>query len=182
MIETPRLELREFGPDDFEAVHAYASNPQVTRFTSWGPNTPAETRGFLAAIHAARTREPRENYTFAIVDRSTDRLIGGASLEQTDPAGPQFVFGYVLNRDWWGKGIGTEAVRALVTYGFDALRAQRLYAQVFVGNGPSAKLLRRLGFRLESEHRRSHFVRNTWYDSLTFAQLATEWQGRTAMN
>ena len=54
MLQTNRLTLRDFVLSDFDAVHAYASDPLVTRFTSFGPNTPEETREFLnRSVHAA---------------------------------------------------------------------------------------------------------------------------------
>jgi [ribosomal protein S5]-alanine N-acetyltransferase len=43
-LHTERLILREYDPDDFDAVHAYASDPRVATFVEWGPNQPEDTR------------------------------------------------------------------------------------------------------------------------------------------
>ena len=68
-LQTDRLDLRDFRPDDFEAVHAFASDPLVTRYTSWGPNSEDETRDFLQRASAESTEWPRRDYSLAVVDR-----------------------------------------------------------------------------------------------------------------
>ncbi len=62
LATTGRLELREFAAADFEDVHRYAADPEVTRFMSWGPNDAAETRAFLERAEAgsACSASPRE--------------------------------------------------------------------------------------------------------------------------
>jgi RimJ/RimL family protein N-acetyltransferase len=82
----------------------------------------------------------------------------------------------VLRRDRWGQGLASEATTALIEFGFDELRAHRLWAHVFVQNTASANVLRRLGFRYEGCKLQSFFVRNAWHDLQTFAMLRSEWQ------
>lgn len=92
--------------------------------------------------------------------------------------GPQYSFGYVLHKDWWGQGLASEATAALVKFGFDELRAHRLWAHVFVGNTASERVLRKLGFRYEGCALQAFFVREKWFDLQTFAMLRSEWQQR----
>ena len=175
MLESNRLVLRNFAPDDFDAVHAYASDPQVTRFTSFGPNTETETRDFVDRVAAEVSVRPRRDHTFAIIHSSAQQLIGGGGLDLADSVGPQYMLGYCLHSRYWSQGLGTEAVRRIVGFGFTELRAWRIFAHVFVGNEPSAHLLKRLGFRLEGTHLRSTFVRGAWHDEMVFAILKSEW-------
>ena len=175
---TARLRFRDFGPDDFAAVHAYASVPEVTRYTSFGPNTEAETRGFLARAAAAALAEPRSSWPFAIIHGQTGTLIGSCGLELADPVGPQLSFGYVLAPAWWGQGYATEAAGALLRFGFEDLGAHRLFAHVFVGNEASARVLTKLGLRLESEVKQGTFVRGQWHDVRTYAMLHDEFVKR----
>ena len=73
MLQTHRLILRDLVLSDFEAVQDYASDPVVTRFTSFGPNTVEETREFLSrSIHAGSVR-PRQIHTFAVIERDSRR-------------------------------------------------------------------------------------------------------------
>lgn len=178
VIQTPRLSLRAFTVDDYDAVHAYASDPLVTRYTAFGPNTPEQTRGFLQFVADESSPEDRANYSFALVHKQTDKLIGSCGLVRSHLSGPQYSFGYVLHRHWWGQGLASEATAALIKFGFDELRAHRLWAHVFVGNTASERLLQKLGFRYEGCALQSFFVREAWHDLQMFAMLRTERQQR----
>jgi RimJ/RimL family protein N-acetyltransferase/catechol 2,3-dioxygenase-like lactoylglutathione lyase family enzyme len=175
MLQTHRLILREFVLSDFDAVHDYASDPLVTRFTSFGPNTVEETRDFLnRSIHAGSV-SPRQAHTFAVIEQSSGHLIGSCGLQPCDGTGRHYAFGYCLHRHWWGRGFGQEAARALLQFGFDRLQAHRIWAHVFLGNTASTRILEGLGFRREGLALQSLYVRNAWHDLLTFGQLRSEW-------
>jgi len=175
MLQTERLILRELAQSDFDAVHDYASDPLVTRYMSFGPNTVDETRAFLTRSIESATAIPRRNYTFAAVERATGKLIGGCGLEQCDGTGQHYTFGYCFNRNWWRRGLGKEAAGALVQYGFERLHAHRLWAHVFVGNSASVRIMEGLAFRQEGLALQSLYLRNSWHDILTFARLRSEW-------
>ena len=172
---TRRLKFRDFAPGDFEAVHAYASDPRVTQFTSFGPNSEDDTHEFLRRVALAAAANPRHDYTLAIVESASGRVIGGCGLDRVDGVGPQYVLGYCLDARYWRRGYASEAVRRIVTFGFGDLGAWRICAHVFVGNDASARVLRRLGFRLEGTHRQCVRARGIWHDAMTFAMLAPEW-------
>jgi len=175
MIQTRRLILRDLVLSDFDAVHDYASDPLVTRFTSFGPNTPEETREFLSrSIHAASV-SPRQIHTFAVIEQDCGHLIGSCGLVQCDGTGQHYVFGYCFHRHWWGRGFGKEAAAALVQFGFDRLQAHRLWAHVFLANTASVRILEGLKFRREGLALQSLYLRNAWHDILTFGQLRSEW-------
>jgi ribosomal-protein-alanine N-acetyltransferase len=175
MLQTKRLILRDFAQSDFDAVHQYAADPLVTRYTSFGPNTADETRAFLARSIESATATPRRSHAFAAVERATGELIGGCGLDQCDDTGQHYVFGYCFNRNWWRQGLGKEAASALVQFGFERLRAHRLWAHVFAGNAASVRILEGLAFRQEGLALQSLHLRNSWHDILTFAQLRHEW-------
>jgi [ribosomal protein S5]-alanine N-acetyltransferase len=176
VIQTERLAMRDFLPEDFASVHAYASDPEVTRYTAFGPNTPEVTTEFLQRVCAEASGPERKNFSFAAIHRPTNQLIGSCGLMRSDANGPQYGFGYVLHRDWWRRGFGREMVSALVEFGFRELGARRLWAHVFVGNVGSARIVEELGFREEGVALQSFYVRNTWFDVRTFAMLRSEWE------
>jgi [ribosomal protein S5]-alanine N-acetyltransferase len=176
MIETDRLTLRELTLSDFDAVHEYASDALVTRFTSFGPNTPDETRDFLFRSIEAIAAAPRRIYTFAAIERAANRLIGSCGLQSCDGTDRHFAFGYCFNRNAWRQGFGKEAAAAVAQFGFERLNAHRLMAHVFAGNTASVRILEGLGFRQEGLALQSLYLRRSWHDVLTFAQLRSEWR------
>jgi len=180
VLQTARLSFRDFAADDYDAVHAYAGDPEVTRYTAWGPNTPEQTEAFLQLASDQSSQADRGHYTFALIHKQTNKLIGSCGLMRTDMNGPQYSLGYVLHKDWWRQGLASEATAELMKFGFDELRAHRLWAHVFLGNTGSEKVLQKLGFRYEGCTLKSFFVRNTWFDLQTFAMLECEWEKRVA--
>ena len=81
-----RLVLREFVVTDEDAVHAFAADPLVTRFTDWGPNSVEDTRAFLAEATAQATNPQRAEVTLAAVHARSGRLIGLTSRYVTGSA------------------------------------------------------------------------------------------------
>ncbi len=111
-LQTARLSFRDFTVDDYDNVHAYGSDPEVTRYTAFGPNTPEQTKGFLQIVSVESAQAERANYNFALIHKQTNRLIGSCGLMRTDMNGPQYSFGYVLHKDWWRQGLGQRRQRS----------------------------------------------------------------------
>ncbi len=175
-IRTPRLILRDFEATDFDAVHAYASDPDVTRHTPWGPNTEADTRDAIARSLESQGARPRHEYNLAIIDPARDLLIGSIGLHPRDPANRTVETGYCLRADAWGRGFASEAARALVGAGFARLGLHRVFATCDARNQASAHVLEKLGMRREGHFRRDREIRGHWRDTLLYAVLAEDWR------
>lgn len=170
-IPGSRITLRDFTPDDSQAVLAYASDPIVTRYLDWGPNTHSQTEDFLLrAIYLART-VPRQHFELGIVETATHRLVGGARLTVRSPLHRVGDIGYVLRRDSWGLGYGTEAARLLIRFGFSSLGLHRIEATCDPENSASRRILEKCHMILEGRRREHLWVRDHWRDSLLFAVL-----------
>ncbi len=176
-LEMPRLVLRELHDDGAPAVHAYASDAEVVRYLDWGPNTPEDTARFLTAARAARDAVPRTAYHLAIVLRTTGHLIGGCRIEIRNAASGAGDLGYVLGRPHWGQGYATEAIRALVSFGFESLAFHRIWATCDARNAASARVLEKLGMKREGHLRHDVRRKGEWRDSYLYAILAPEWPG-----
>src|SRR5687768_11897854 len=113
-IESERLLLREYTLDDWPAVNAYTSDTQVVQYMSFGPTTPEQTREHLQWSMAAAAEQPRSLYEFAVVLRAEQRLIGTATLQVDHRERRQAYFSYLFQRDYWGQGYATEAMRCLI--------------------------------------------------------------------
>lgn len=178
LIRTARLELRDFDPDDFGDVHEYASDPEVTRFMSWGPNDEAETQAFLQRAISDAALEPRLDYNLALVRLEDGKVIGAGAIHSRRAVYREFETGYCLNRAFWGQGYAGEALEGLLGVAFAQAGAHRVYALVDPANTSSVRVVERAKFRLEGHIRRDSFIHGEWRDSLVYALLEDEWKRR----
>ncbi|MFD4407375.1 GNAT family N-acetyltransferase [Nocardia sp. NPDC058499] len=170
-LVSDRLILREFTSADEEAVHAYCSDPAVTRFTDWGPNSIEDTRAFLVDAIAQASTPQRDEFTLAAVHRRSGRLIGSVAIGVTSVQHRRGEFGFVFHRDFWSQGYATEACRLLLRFGFARLQLRRISATCHPGNRASARVLEKAGLEYEGRMRSHLFVRGAWRDSLLFAAI-----------
>ena len=169
-LQTARLLLREFVPADAPAVHTYASDENVTRYTDWGPNTTEETEEFFLEVLRAGEAQPRNSFLFAITLNQSP-AIGCARLGIVSMADRVGDLGYVLNAEYWGQGIATEATQRLLTFGFEDLGLHRIFATCHPDNVGSSHVLEKAGFQLEGRLREDKLVRGVYRDSLLYAIL-----------
>ncbi len=173
---TRRLILRDFTPDDFEAVHAYGSDLLVVQHMTFGPNDMHETREFLNKADAEQHIEPRNDYTLGIELKENGKLIGGCGIYKSKGTHSRAFIGFLLNREYWGKGYATEAARELVRFGFDELKLHRIFARVFPENAASIRVLEKCGMIREGLLRDEHFVRGSWRSWYIYAILEHEYR------
>jgi RimJ/RimL family protein N-acetyltransferase len=169
-LRTERLVFRESRLDDEAAVHQYGADEEVTRYTTWGPNSSADTASYLDQVAREAGCEPRTSLTLAVATLD-DEPIGAASLTITD-AKSTGELGYVLARDSWGRGYATEAVRRLIAFGFDELGLRRMPATCHPDNLASARVLEKAGMHDVGTIQDHLRVRGKWRDSRLFALAA----------
>jgi len=172
-LSTKRLRLHEFTPEMESHIHEYAIDAEVVRFQPWGPNTPADTKAFLAAAIAYQTEQPRKTYELA-VSTLDGRHIGGARIGIQSVTNGSADLGYTLRRDAWGQGYGTELARALLEFGFRELGLHRIWATTDTENIASQRVLEKCGMRREGLLRENLLVRGAWRSSLLYSVLAHE--------
>ena len=173
VLQTARLVLRDFTESDLDSSYAYASDLEVTRYTSFGPNTRSETAAFLESATAKSIATPRMDYTLAIQLKESGQHIGGTGLH--DPNHGQWEIGYVLARPYWGRGLATELVQALVTFGFKELGAEKIWAPVDAANMASGRVLDKSGFTLEGILRKDRLRWAEGRDTKFYGLLRSEW-------
>jgi len=162
ILETERLILRPYTLDDAEDVHAYGSDPEVCRYTEFGPNTREDTVTFLKTV----TDPGHTAIDFAIVLRETGRVVGGIGARP--PEGGRYELGWVLRRDLWGQGLVTEAVKALIAHITTLDGASSIVARCRPENLASARVMEKAGLRFVRRLEREKEVRGEWVDTLLF--------------
>jgi len=172
-IETQSLLIREFTLDDFEHVHKYASNLNVVKFMTWGPNTENETRRFIQRKLQSQVVKPRVSYDLAIT--KDGKLIGGGGLTIHDLNSDEAELGYCLDEPNWGKEIGTEFASAMIRYGFEELLLHRVFAKCDPENYGSYRIMEKNGMTKEGHLRENQKVRGKYRDTLIYGILSGEW-------
>jgi len=174
-IRTERLLLRDFRRADFDDVHAYAADPEVSRYMPWGPNTPGQTREFLDRALIEQAVWLRLDFGLAIELTATGRVIGSISLDLRDGPNRTAEIGYCLHPASWRQGLITEAARALIDAAFRTLRLHRVLATCDVRNTASFGVMEKLGMRREGCFRRDRQIKDAWRDTFSYAVLAEDW-------
>src|SRR5262245_2151732 len=148
-LETPRLLLRRFTPDDVDNVWELDRDPEVMRHVSGGQPTPysvVRDRSIPRFLTYHRDH-PGIGY-WAVEEKETRAFIGRIFLTRvrTDPDALEI--GYRLRRSAWGKGYATEGVRALVRKAFAEQNALRVTAYTVRENRASWRVMEKAGFTL----------------------------------
>jgi ribosomal-protein-alanine N-acetyltransferase len=172
-IRTARLTLRDFQADDIQAVHAYASNAEVTRYMFYGPRTLEETRAYLEQLLASQRAQPRMIWELAVAQTADGRVVGACdlTLERDDEA----ELGFIFSREVWGLGYAVEAAQAMVRAGFEQLGVNRVFATCDVANRASARVLEKSGLRRESVLQKHKFSKNQWWSSFLYGMSRRQW-------
>lgn len=145
-IETQRLILRPWADDDLDDFYEYASVPGVGEMAGWKHHQSKEESETILEMFI------REKKTFALVLKESGKAIGSLGIEQidVDPERSEKLgreIGYVLNKDYWGRGLMTEAVMAVIDHCFRVLDYDYLTCCHFKWNDQSRRVIEKCGFR-----------------------------------
>lgn len=146
-IETERLILRAWQESDLEDFYEYAKVDGVGQRCGWLPHKDLEESRMILNMFI------REKKTFALELKDGGKVIGSIGLEERDAdlGIPEELqgreIGYVLNKDYWGRGLMTEAVKAVIDYCFYQLRFDWLTCGHFVWNDQSRRVVEKSGFQ-----------------------------------
>lgn len=174
-LETPRLLLRAFGPADESALVALAGNYEVARNTLniSHPYRAEDARQGVRATQAAHAQQT--GYVFAIELRATGEFIGGIGLT-VERRFDRAEVGYWLGQPYWGRGLASEALGALLRFGFEVLELNKLYATHIASNPASGRVMLKNGLVKEGEMvqhtKRDGQHHDLWQYRLTRAEYA----------
>ena len=174
-LDTPRLRLRPYRPEDAPEVFALYSDPRVVRYWSFPAwNSPAQATAYieraLGEMGAGRT------LPWAVARREDDRVVGTATLFFLYPEQGRAELGFSLRPELQGQGYASEGVRAVLAHAFDTMRLRRVEADVDPRNAPSRRVLERVGFREEGLLRARWQVAGETCDSAFYGLLAEEFR------
>ena len=180
ILETERLILRPFEETDFEAVHSYASVAENIEYMFWGPNNEYQTKEFILQSISQSKEHPCKNYQYASVLKSSKKLIGGCNLSLVGD--DEAEIGWIVHKDYWKQGFGTEIGKRIVEFGFSELGLHRIIAHCDTENYGSYRVMERIGMRREGcfieERPASKFSDKKYGDEYSYAILKDEWEAQ----
>ena len=122
-------------------------------------------------------RQGTTDYHFVICLMTDDRAIGTAGLHGIDMVNGTAEFGIAIGeKEDWGKGYGTDALRAICEFGFGSLRLERIGLVVYEGNARGRRSYEKAGFTHEGTLRRAHYTHGRHEDVHVMSLLRDEWQ------
>lgn len=146
VLQTERLVLRCFDPNDAVDVYTFAQNPTVGLMAGWQPHQSVEeSRKWIED-------SLQGGHTWAIVEKRTGRVIGSISL-LSDCRRPTvhnaYELNYALGEECWGNGYATEACREVMRYAFAERECSVISVSHFPSNTKSKRVIKKLGFVFE---------------------------------
>lgn len=169
-LTSERVVLREFEHEDAADLFVWRSDPEVQKYNS----EPMETVDQAAALiedlrheYAAKTA-----IHWAVTLSEEGRAIGLFGFVSWERFHHRAEVGYDLRRDYWGRGLATEALAEMLRFGFTRMQLNRVEAQTIADNHESVRLLQRLGFQREGL-RRAYSLEDdgTYHDGAIYGLL-----------
>ena len=150
-IDLGDVMLRTIKKSDFKDMYAYGSDPEVTKWLNWGPMISVqEAKKSIKEVFFPRIRRGLP-IGYAIVDKANQKMIGTidfhAKLDNRNAA----EIGYCLNKEYWGKGIMTKALHAMIDIGFNYLLYDVIIIKHLHNNIASKRVIEKCGFKFVSQ-------------------------------
>lgn len=173
IIETERLILRPFMESDLDDFYQYAKNPNIGPNAGWKPHESLdESKEILKNFI-------EEDQVLAIVFKDNNKVIGSLGLHKDHLRSSDNVrmLGYVLSEDYWGRGIVTEASKAILAYAFTDLGLTMVSVHHYSFNHKSRRVIEKCGFTYEGTLR--HCIKiydGNIYDLVCYSMTKEEWE------
>lgn len=173
-IETNRIILRGWALNDVDDFFEYAKNPNVGPNAGWGPHTDKQIS--LNILNSFIEK----NEVWAIVYKENGKVIGSVGLHDDDRRKGNMenikMLGYVLSEDYWGKGIMTETVNAVLKFAFEDMNLELVSVFHYPFNSRSKRVIEKCGFAYEGRLRMaSKIFDGSVCDSLCYSMTRKEY-------
>jgi len=170
--------LRPFATADFPFLLAALADPEVLRLTGTGHSAqatvgPDDTERFLE-FYRDRNSQP-DRLDLAVVDGASGKCVGEVVLNEWDEGNRSCSFRTMIRPDGRGRGLGTEALRLIVGYGFEQLGLHRISLEVYAFNPRARHVYEKAGFVAEGVLREALRYEDEWIDAPVMSILDHEW-------
>jgi RimJ/RimL family protein N-acetyltransferase len=176
-VETERLVLRAYAPDDLDALYAIVSRVDVNRFLYTGPRGHDETVELLQRkLGNTELVDEDDQISAAVCLRESGELIGDTMLRWASQEHRTAEIGFIFHPHHHGRGYATESARPLMDFAFAAAGFHRIIGRLDHRNFASARVLEKLGMRREAVLIENEWVKDEWQSEIDYAILEREWR------
>lgn len=173
-LTTARLTLRQMSLVDCGDMYEYASRNDVTKYVTWYPHPDRDyTHEYLQYI--GNRYAAGMFYDWAIVYEPDCKMVGTCGFTSFNFVSDSAEVGYVLNPDYWGKGIMQEALGCVLKFGFENLGLHRIEAKYIEGNERSRHVMEKVGMTFEGVMREAMLVKGNYVNVGVCSILRSEW-------
>lgn len=173
-IHTKRLIIRQINIHDAPDLFEYSSDAQVAEHVLWSAyKNIRQVKNYIRYL--INQYEYGEVASLAIVLKQTNKLIGTIGFSNLNVEHSSAEIGYSLAKNMWNKGIMTEALMAMVDFGFTKLKLNRIEAQHDLENYASGKVLEKCGFTYEGTLRERLYNKVKFTDVKLYSILFKEY-------
>ena len=157
-METDRLFFRAVKKSDLMDIFEYSSNPLTCQYLLWNVHkSPKYTQDFIDMITSKY--KSGEYNDWALIYKENQKMIGTCGFTRIDRQNSVVEIGYVINPDYWGMGIATEAASKVISFAFETLKVNRVEARFLFGNSASLAVTKKIGMKFEGYQREAMFVK-----------------------
>lgn len=174
LLDAGEFVLRPIRPEDATDWYCYLGDREVTELTSSDYDSQSEIEEIIA--YFAASFASKSGMRWAIARRDDDVMIGDCGYNHFDWRERSAVIGYGLAKEYWGRGVMTGAVTAMLRWGFDELDLNRIEATTNPLNHRSARVLEKLGFKREGTLRDYRLDRGEFRDCWIWGLVRREWR------
>ena len=162
-----------------ERYLSWLNDPEVTRYTETGtfPTSAEDLENYYRSVTGSKN-----DVMLAVVEKKSGRHVGNVKLGPIHWVHHRATFGILIGEmEFWGKGVGLEATRLMVEYGFQRLNLHRIDLGVFAEHEEAVKCYKKAGFKVEGRMREDLFLDGEYKDRLGMGLLRSEYKpGRPA--
>jgi RimJ/RimL family protein N-acetyltransferase len=179
LLETERLILRPLKAEDVEDILPYHSDLESIRYIPWDQRDREFVVDWLTrAVTYLGIKEGQPGLLLAIVEKSSNKVIGQLNSAMTDRPNLTADVGYISNPEYRGQGFVSEALVALIDFLFIEEKVHRIIADIDIRNQNSIRVVERLGFRKEATFVENDYLKGEWCSMHLYALLSREWPSK----
>lgn len=161
--------LRAYKEEDIKTATALVNDAELKKFLVPRipfPISPWEEDAWVKSQKGSSTGE----YNFAIEDMKTKKYIGGCGIQEVNWLARVAVIGIMIgDKDYWGKGYGTDAMKVLIKFIFENMNINKIRLNTFSFNERAIKCYKKCGFEVEGVLKKEIFKDGKYYDEVVMA-------------